>query len=349
LSKTDAFTEKVLADTSAAAVTILATLGDRLGLFRALADREPATPARLAARAGLQERYTREWLAAMFSAGYLEHDPVTGCFVLPSDRVPALSPEGEFAFLGGLREMLTGAVGVLDLLAAAFQNGTGVGQGAYAGCVWDGMERFTAFWFDNLLVPQWIAAMPDVRTMLERGADVADVGCGRGRAVIRLARAYPDSRLVGYDLFARAVARGTENARWAGVWDRVRFETRDASQGLAGRFDIVTSFDSIHEAPDPRGTLRAIREALRPGGIYVCLEADCADRLEENAGPCGALLYAWSLLYCLTTSLARGGEGLGAAGLPEPKLRELCAEAGFSKVRRVLSARPFHTLYEIQL
>jgi SAM-dependent methyltransferase len=176
---------------------------------------------------------------------------------------------------------------------------------------------------------------------------VADVGCGHGRALITLAHAFPNSRYVGYDVFAPAVARAQANAEAAGVTERVQFRTLDVVQGLPEPYDLITTFDVGHDMVNPRGALRAIRQALRPDGTYLMLEINCHDTLEANAGPLGALFYSASVLYCMTTSLAHGGEGLGTMGLPESKVRALCTEAGFSSVRRLPLENPFNTLYEI--
>src|SRR5262249_34384968 len=154
---------------------------------------------------------------------------------------------------------------------------------------------------------------------LERGALLADVGSGYGQAVITLAKAFPNSRFVGYDINERSVAHARGAAERAGVSDRVRFEQRDASTGLPEQYDLITTFDVIHDMVDPRGALRAIREALKPDGIYFCVEINSSANLEENAGPLGALFYGISVLFCMTQSLAAHGEGLGTYGLPEPK------------------------------
>jgi SAM-dependent methyltransferase len=204
-----------------------------------------------------------------------------------------------------------------------------------------------------VLVQRALPAMPAVAALLEAGTDVADVGCGRGGALIALARAFPRSHFVGYDAFAPTVGAAAARAAAAGVGDRVRFVALDAARGLPELFDVVTSFDVVHDAVDPGGLLRAIRAALRPGGRYVCFEPRSAERIEERVGPRSTFLYGVSLLYCMTTSLAGGGVGLGALGLPESAVRALCADAGFSAVRRVdlLDARGeedrFHALYEV--
>ena len=344
----EAFGARVLNDASAATVAILAALGDRLGLFKDLSTRGSATSTEFAIRNGIGWRYAQEWLAAMASAGYVSYDSAGKRFALPPEHASALALENGPLFLGGVFQMLPPLVGAFDRLAEAFRKGGGVPQSAFDEDLWEGMDRFSAVRFENLLIPRWIPAMPDVKKKLREGAVVADVGCGRGRALMKLAQRFPDSRFDGFDSLGNAIALARKNARMLGVADRVRFEWRDASEGLPAQYDVITTFDVIHEAVHPKTLLRRIREALKPDGIYVCLEANCSENLEENAGPLGAMRYGFSVLYCMTTSLAAGGEGLGAMGMPEPIVRELCAKAGFGSVRRVPIEDPFNALYEIR-
>jgi 2-polyprenyl-3-methyl-5-hydroxy-6-metoxy-1,4-benzoquinol methylase len=346
-TKADAFVGKVLADTAALAVTVMSSIGDRLGLFKNLAEMGPATSEELAERAHVNDRYAREWLGAMASAGYLEYDPAPRRFMLPPEHVPVLAQEGGPVFFGGVQEELIGLAGPVNQLMKAFRSGGGVPMEAYDPSTWEGLTRFTSGWFENLLVPVWLPAMPDVQAKLERGVLVADVGCGHGKALIKLAQTYPQSRYVGYDSFTPSIEQAKANVQAAGVADRVRFEQRDVSEGLPEKYDVITTFDVVHDAVNPRELLRSIREALRPGGSYVCLEINSSDKLEENIGLLGAFFYSVSVLYCMTSSLAHHGEGLGTVGLPESKIRELCAEAGFSHVRRVPMENPFNILYEI--
>ncbi|MGH9256731.1 MAG: class I SAM-dependent methyltransferase [Vicinamibacterales bacterium] len=347
-TKVDQFVGKVLGDTSATLVTLLATIGDRLGLFKELAASGPVTSVDFASRTGLNERYAREWLGGMATAGYIDYDSATQRFTLPPEHAPALANEGGPFFFGGVHEMLPALIGVLDQVTESFRQGGGVPQSAYDAHLWDGMERFTMGWFEHLLTQQWIPAMPEVQAKLETGAFVADVGCGRGRALIKMAQAFSDSRYVGYDVFEPSVDRATMNAKAAGVAGRVTFHQLDASKGLPEQYDVITTFDVIHDAVAPRAMLRSIRNALHPDGVYVCLDINCSDRLEDNAGPLGAMFHGFSVFYCMTTSLANGGVGLGTVGLHEPKVRELCAEAGFTSVRRVPLENPFNNLYEVR-
>ncbi|HJQ07083.1 MAG TPA: class I SAM-dependent methyltransferase [Nocardioides sp.] len=342
-----AFTGRVLADTAAAATVVMAALGDRTGLFRSLAADGPATSAGLAGRLGLDERYVREWLHGMHAAGYLTFDPLAQTFALPAAHVPTLAAEEGPGFFGGVHQELLGAIQRYDDVAASFRDGGGVAFAHLHPDVALGTARFTAAWHEHLLVPEWLPLVPDTLALLERGCDAADVGCGAGRASITLAKRFPASRFVGYDISPEAVAAARANARSAGVEDRVRFEVLDASQGLPQMFDVVTTFDVVHDAVAPRALLRAIREGLREGGRFLCLDISCSAETTENVGPIAALLYGFSLLYCMTTSLAEGGEGLGTLGLPEPVLRDLATEAGFASVRRVEMDNPFNALYEV--
>lgn len=348
-AKTEAFVGKVMADTTGLAVTVLSSIGDRLGLFRNLAEQGPATSDDLAERTQISERYAREWLSAMACAGYVEYDSVTGRFTLPVEHIPVLAQEGSPVFFGGVQEEFVGLAGPVNQLMQAFRSGGGVPMEAYDPSTWEGISRFSNSWFENLLLPVWLPAMPEVLVKLERGALVADVGCGQGKALIKLAQNYPNSRYVGYDIFASSIEKARVNALEAGVADRIRFEHRDISEGLPEQYDVITTFDVVHDAVNPRGLLRAIRKALRPDGRYVCLEINSSDRLEENIGVIGALLYSCSVLYCMTSSLAHHGEGLGTTGIPESKMRELCLEAGLENVRRVPVENPFNILYEVSL
>jgi 2-polyprenyl-3-methyl-5-hydroxy-6-metoxy-1,4-benzoquinol methylase len=347
-AKLDAFMGKVLGDFAGATTALLCNLGDQLGLFKDLAARGPATSDELAQRTGLTERYVREWANGLFCAGYLEHDAASGRFTLPPEHAPALADEGGPGFFGAFYQFLPGWVEVLDGVVTAFQQGGGVPIDAYSQSFRDATERATAAWFDHLLLPVWLPGAPDVPAKLEAGGLLADVGSGHGRALITLARAFPTAHFVGYDVSEPSIAVARARAEAAGVADRVRFDVRDIGAGLPERYDVITTFDVVHDLPDPQGALRAIRAALKPDGIYLMLEFACADTVEGNAGPMGALGYTASLLYCMTTSLAASGAGLGSYGMPESRVRRMCAEAGFGAVRVVPSESPLNVLYEIR-
>lgn len=346
--KLHAFLGRLMGDMAGAIAASLCALGDRLGLFKALAGGGPATSTELAERAGIHERYAREWLRGMASARYLEYDPASCRYSLPVEHALALADEGGLLFMGGAFDQLRGLAGPLDQLASAFRSGDGVPQAAYDDELYRGIERMSAGWFNNLLVQQWIPALPGVQERLEQGGNVADIGCGSGQALIRLAQAFPRSRFVGYDTFGEAVARATANAERAAVGDRVRFVRRDAAEQLRERYDLITAFDMLHDAPRPDALLRAVREALTPEGVLLVLEVAGGPTPEANVGPLATIKYGTSVLYCLPTALANGAEGLGSLGLPEPALRALCTEAGLTQVRRIPQQNPFNALYEVR-
>ncbi len=345
---TQAFMGRVLGDTSACMVTAMAALGDRLGLFKVLATRGPATAAEVGQHTGTQTRYAREWLGGMAAAGYITYEPTTKQFSLPAEHAAVLADEGGPFFVGAAFQLTMAKLLMFDRVAEVFTSGGGIMASEYAEGLWAGQARFSAGWVEHLLTQVWIPSIAGLDAMLRQGVAVADLGCGRGLALIKLAQTYPESYFVGYDAFEPEIRHATENARAAGVTDRVRFQHLDAGRGLPSEYDVITTFDVVHDAADPPGLLRSIRQALNPNGVYMCLEINCADRLEDNIGPLGALFHAISVFYCMTTSLAHGGSGLGTLGLPESRLREQCLDVGFSSVLRVPMENPFNALYEIR-
>jgi SAM-dependent methyltransferase len=343
-----AFEDKVFGDYAGANAFFVASIGDRLGLFKDLAANGAATSGELATRTQLHERYLREWLAGMAAAGYLDYDLPTDRYLMPLERVPVLAQEAGPSFFGNaFFDFSTNFGDTYHQLLAAFRAGGGVAQEVYGDEVAASIERFTAPWFEHMLVPLWLPLMPEVLARLEAGAAVCDVGCGQGRGLIKLAQAFPASSYVGYDTYPPAIRAAQAKADEAGVADRVRFEVRDVTEGILERYDVVTTFDVLHDSADPRAIVRAIRSALRGDGRYVCVDINCADRPEENVGPMGTVLYGLSLAYCLPVSLAAGGAGLGTLGLPPAVLTNLAVEAGFSTVRQVQIDNPFNNLYEI--
>lgn len=339
------FAGRVVADVAATTTTALTAIGDKLGLWRALADGGPATSAELAARAGAVERYVREWCSALASAGYLEHED--GCFSLSPEHALVLAYEDNPAYLAGAPTMVRGMLANIDGVEQAFRDGGGVPINAYGESFWSGLERATGTGFDHGLVQEWIPAVEGLEERLTEGALVADVGCGTGRALIRMAEAFPNSVFHGYDVAPAAVEQATRAAEEAGVADRVAIRQYDATGGLPERYDVICTFDVLHDSRDPRGMLAGVRGSLRPDGVYLVLEIACHDHLDDNAGPIGTVMFGYSVLYCMTTSLAADGAGLGTCGLPEGRLRELCLESGFSSVAFV-AENPFSRVYAVR-
>jgi SAM-dependent methyltransferase len=341
------FLGKALNDMAGAMTVWQCALGDRLGLFKDLAANGPATSEELAKRCGVNERYAREWLGAMGAAGYLTFDPQKS-YTLPPEHALVLAQEAGPMFFGGFYEQMIAMADIVEPLIDAFRNGGGVPQSAYGATCWSALERGTASWFENLLVPVWIPAVPEVEAALQRGIDVLDVGCGAGRALIKLAEAYPNSRYVGYDSFPTQIERAEAAAVAAGVGDKISFSVVDGAKGLGGTYDLITTFDVIHDSADPLGLVAAIHDALRPDGHYLCLDINCSDKPEENVGPLATILFGASIFYCMTTSLAQGGAGLGTLGLNQTKMRELAEAAGFSSVDLAPIDNPFNVLYVLR-
>ncbi|HWD47833.1 MAG TPA: class I SAM-dependent methyltransferase [Actinomycetota bacterium] len=309
-------------------LTYLVDIGHRTGLFAALAE-GPATSAELAARADLQERYVREWLAALATGGIVDYQPGSGSFRLPPERAACLTGRGS-ANLAPLSRLDTHLAKHVDAVARAFREGGGVPYAEFRPEFTDVMDALGRGVYDELLVDAYLPLVPGLAERLAAGARVADVGCGTGHAMVLLARAFPASTFVGYDLAADAIARARSEA--AGLAN-VGFEVRDVARLEVERpYDVVFVFDAIHDQVDPAAVLARIHAALAPGGTFVMVEPRASSDLEDNLGnPLMAFLYGISTLHCMTVSLAGGGAGLGTAW-GEQAARAMLAEAGFGEV-----------------
>jgi len=344
--KLKAFVVQAVNDVGTATLGALSFIGDRLGLFKAMASAGPVTVEELARKTRLDRRYLQEWLGAMTAAQYIEYEAPTRRYRLPPAHAFVVADETSPFFVGGFLEIVVPLVAQAPKLLRAFRNGKGVRQRAYPAETFEVIECSSAAWYRHKLVQEWLPTMPDVVDKLRAGGAYADVGCGSGRAAITVAKAFPEARVSGFDNHAGSIARARKNARAERVGRRVTFEARDAKRMPKERFDLVSTFDVVHDAADPLGLLKTIREGLHPDGVYVCLDINCGGKLEDNLNPFGALFHGVSTLYCMTTSLANGGVGLGTLGFHEAKVHELCEEAGFSSVRRVPIENPFNNLYE---
>jgi 2-polyprenyl-3-methyl-5-hydroxy-6-metoxy-1,4-benzoquinol methylase len=348
VDEAQAFSTRVMGDMSGAMVSIMCVLGDRLGLFQELGARGPATSAELAARTGMSERYLREWLYSLASAGYLKVGPADERFFLPPGHALALASEESPFCVAGSYQLLAAFCSMIAPVARAFSTGDGVPLERYDTDLYEGMQRLSATWFDNMLVQQWIPAVEGLSVKLESGIRVADIGCGAGRALLRLAAAFPNSRFVGYDRLWPNIERARAAAQVAGAAELVRFEQGDALQMLSGRYHLITAFDVLHDLPDAVGLLRRVGHVLHSDGVLLLLESNCADRPSDNSGPVASILYATSVLFCVPTSLADGGPGLGTMGLPPGRVHELCTEAGLTSVHQLPVMNPFNALYVVR-
>jgi SAM-dependent methyltransferase len=343
-AKLQAFLARALYDLGAAQSGALVALGDRLGLYKAMAGAGPLTPAQLAERTGTSEVYLREWLANQACGGYVEYDAGRGVFTLPEEQAQALAREDGPAFMGAGFRAAAGLASAQDALADAFRTGSGVPREAYSPELAKAMGRTARARYTEALLRRWLDAMPGMTARLEAGASVADIGCGEGAVVLVLARAFPRSRFAGYDAHAPSVSSGQRKARDSGLTGRVLFDVAAAAEVPGAGYDLVTCFESLHEMADPGRVARRIRTALAADGAWLIVEPFASGRLEGDLGPWGRLVSSMAALHCLPASVADGGGALGPrAGAAA--IAAVVREAGFRTVRS-LPDEPYQILLE---
>jgi len=345
--KVKEFAGLMMNDLGAAMQGALTYIGDRLGIFKALAGAGAVTSVELAERTGFNERYLREWLGAMTAAKYISYDPATSRYSMSPEHAMILADENSQFFMGGFMQMVVPEVAIAPKLLESFRTGKGLPQSEYPPEVFEAIERGSAPIYRHQLIRKWMPAMPQAVERLNAGGTALDVGCGSGRAVIALAIAYPNAHVFGYDAHPGSVERARANAKAAGVADRVTFDVVDCTRLPAEQFDFIATFDVIHDSVDPVGLLKSIRNALKSDGTYLMVEVNVSNRPEDNINPMGRMMYSASTLYCMTVSLAHGGAGIGAL-MGEPKARELVDTAGFSSFKRLPVKDAFSVLYEIR-
>ena len=335
---------KMLGDVGAAMGSALVLIGDKFGLYKALAAAGPLTAAELAARTETVERYVREWAAGQAAAGYINYDAASGRFSISAEQALLLADENGPAFFPAMYEIAAAAVRDEPKVAKAFRDGGGVGWNEHDSCLFRGTERFFRPGYAMHLVSEWIPALDGVREKLERGARVADVGCGHGASVILMAKAFPKSKFFGFDYHQSSIDRAREIAREAGVAERVTFE-RAFAKDYPGTYDLVAFFDCLHDMGDPVGAAAHVKSTLAQDGTWMVVEPFGNDRLEDNLNPISRVFYAASTMICVPGSLSQEvGKGLGAqAG--EARLREVLTAGGFSRVRRATTT-PFNLVLE---
>jgi SAM-dependent methyltransferase len=345
LEKLQQFVFRAVDEVGATLNTALVVMGDKLGLYREMAGSGPVTPAELAERTGCAERYVREWLNAQAAGGYVEYEADSGRYVLPPEQAIALTDEESPAYLPGFFQMALGSVNDSPRIAQAARTGEGVGWHDHVHDVHEGCERFFRPGYNANLVESWLPALAGVVEKLERGARVADVGCGHGASTIVMANAFPNSSFIGTDYHDGSIATARERAEAAGVDDRVTFEVAPASSYAGAAYDLVTMFDCLHDMGDPVGAARHVRQSLASDGTWMIVEPFAGDRVEENLNPVGRAYYAFSTLLCTPASLSQEvGLALGAqAG--EARIRDVVERAGFTSFRRVAET-PFNLVFE---
>jgi SAM-dependent methyltransferase len=343
------FSKRVFGTMQGAVTAGMIHLGDRLGLYRALAE-APATSAELAARTGLDERWLREWLRQQGAAGLLGFD-ADERFSLAPEAVAVLADERHPAFGGGMFSQLPQTMAVLERLPEAFRSGLGLPYDAFGPEGARGVERGFAPWYRTFLVPVAIAGLEGVKEKLERGAQVADVGCGGGIALIELAKAFPRSRFHGFELSRHALERAERNRAEAGIANAQFHGARGEALPVDGRFDLVLTLDCLHDMTRPGEVIAAIRRAIAPDGTWLIADIKArgsfAADVEKN--PMAALMYGMSVMTCMSSALSEpGGAGLGTLGLPASLAEELVRAAGFTRFRPLDFGHPINAFYEIR-
>jgi SAM-dependent methyltransferase len=343
--KLEAFMGQFVQDLGAALSVATVMLGDKLGLYKAMADGEPVSSGELAARTETDERYVREWLSSQAASGYVTYDPASELFMLPPEQAMALAQDDSPAFIPGAFQLAAGLIKDEPRISEAFRSGEGVGWHQHGPDLFCGTERFFRPGYIANLVPSWIPALEGVHEKLTAGALVADVGCGHGASTLILAQAYPSSELVGFDYHPESIEQARAAARKAGVEDRVSFEVAAAKEFPGSGYDLVAMFDCLHDMGDPVGAAKHVLGALQTDGTWLIVEPFAHDRLEDNLNPVGRVFYSASTMVCTPASRDQEvGLALGAqAG--EERLRGVVGEGGFTRFRRATET-PFNLVLE---
>lgn len=342
-----AFVFRAVDEVGAALNGALVVMGDKLGYYRSLADHGPSTPAELAESTETGEKYAREWLNAQAAGGYVTYDPATATYSLPIEHAVALTEETSPAFVSGLFQIAHGTIRDAPRILELARSGDGLGWHEHVSDVHDGCERFFRPGYLANLVEGWLPALNGVVGKLRRGAQVADLGCGYGASTVLMAQAFPDSTFLASDYHDPSIRTARERAAEAGVSDRITFETASATSFSGRGYDLVTTFDALHDMGDPVGAARHVYEALDDDGTWMIVEPAAGDRVEDNLNPIGRVYYGFSTLLCTPASLSQDvGLALGTQAGPA-RIRDVVVAAGFRSFRTAAST-PFNNVFEVR-
>ena len=344
-AKLEAVMGRAVTDMGAVISAPLFILGEKLGLYKAMAGAGPLTSEEVAERSGTAERYVREWLRNQAAGGYIAYNPDSDTYTLPDEHALALADEDSPFYVLGAFELIASLYADEDKILKAFRSGGGLGWHEHDHRLFRGTERFFRPGYRAHLVSEWIPALDGVKEKLELGAKVADVGCGHGASTIILAQAYPNSEFHGFDYHATSIERARDAAAQAGVADRISFEVASAKDYPGTGYDLVCVFDCLHDMGDPAGASAHVLETLSPTGTWMIVEPFANDRVQDNLNPVGRVFYGASTVICTPASLDQEvGLALGAqAG--EARLTEVIREGGFTRVRRATET-PFNLVLE---
>lgn len=342
--KLNAFVGQFVSDVGAAVHAGMVVIGERLGLYKALAG-GPLTSVELAAKTHTDERYVREWLASQAAGGYVLYDDATNKFSLSEEQAFALANEDSPAYFPGAFQLTLGALAAVPRIVECFRTGEGMGWHEHDHNVFDGCERFFRPSYAANLVSSWIPALEDVQQKLEAGARVADVGCGQGASTLLMAKAFPNSRFFGFDYHDRSIEAARQSAKRQGVADRVTFEVASAKEYPGTGYDFVAVFDCLHDMGDPVGAAKHVRRSLNENGTWMIVEPFAQDTLKDNLNPVGRVYYSFSTLLCTPCSRSQEVALCLGAQAGEKRVREVVTSAGFRHFRRAAET-PFNIVYE---
>ncbi len=342
-----AFVGKVVTDCAATVSVALAVIGDQLGLYHAMAGGAPLTSTELANKTNTSERYVREWLINQAAAGYIAYDPATQRYSLPDEQAVALLDEDSPFYLGGALMIALAMTKAEPRITEIFRTGAGMGWGEHDAYMFQGCERLFRPGYLANLVQSWIPALDGVQAKLERGAKVADIGCGHGASTIILARAFPNAQFTGFDAHPGSIERARAHAVEAGVADRVTFEVASSTSYPGEGYDLIAFFDCLHDIGDPTNTIRHARETLAPDGTVLLVEPAAGARVEDNFNPVGQFYSGASVLVCTPNALATGSEALGTVATDDA-LAAVVQQGGLSRFRRVLET-PLNRIFEARI
>lgn len=339
-----ALLDRVVGDLSAGYGGVMVSIGDRLGLYAAMAGAGPLTPAEVATRSGCAERYVAEWLNAQAAGGYVEYHPVSGTYELTAEGAMVLADPESPVFVPPAWSVPASMFMDAEDTVAAFRTGHGVPWGDRHPALHEGIASFYRNAYRASIAGEWIPALDGIAERLAAGGAVADVGCGFGHSTVAIAEGFPAAQVDGIDTHAASIGTAREHARAAGVADRVAFQVADAREYAGRGYDLICFFDALHDFGDPQGALAHAAAALAPGGAVMLVEPYAGDRVEDNLNPVGRLYYSASVAICLAHGHSEGSHALGAqAG--EARLAEVCRKAGLTQVRRA-AATPFNLILE---
>jgi 2-polyprenyl-3-methyl-5-hydroxy-6-metoxy-1,4-benzoquinol methylase len=341
-TKLNAFMERAVGDMGAAMHAALIVIGDKLGLYKAMAGAGWMTSGELAEKTRTAERYVREWLNANAASGYVHYDATTKRYELPVEQAFALTSLD----LPGAFHVISSCFRDEPKITQAFRTGEGVGWHEHDANLFFGTERFFRPNYENNLLSAWLPALDGVVEKLKNGGSIADVGCGHGASTLLMARAFPKSKLYGFDYHSGSIEHARHLAGRDGLLDQITFEVASSKSYPAnGGYDLVTFFDCLHDMGDPKGAAEYVLSTLKPEGTWMIVEPYANDRAEENHNPVGRIFYSASTMICTPASLAQEvGTALGAqAG--EERIRQVVAAAGFKRFRRAAQT-PFNLVFE---